>query len=191
MTPQFFKTPIHLRRWLEKNHASATELWIGMYRKASGKGGITYDEALEEALCFGWIDGVRKRLDDESYVQRFTPRTAKSYWSAVNIKRVAELKSAGRMHASGLATFERRDASKTGAYSFERQNAKLEPAHEKQFRAKAKAWAFFESQAPWYRRVAVHWVTSAKKEETRQRRLETLIKDSAAGRRIGLLKQNP
>ena len=190
MTPRFFKTPGHLRRWLEKNHASATELWIGMYRKASGKGGMSYEEALEEALCFGWIDGLRKRLDEESYVQRFTPRTANSYWSAVNITRVTELKAAGRMHAAGDAAFERRDKSRTGAYSFERQTAKLEPTHEAQFQANTKAWTFFASQAPWYRRVAVHWVTSAKRAETRQRRLETLIKDSAAGRRIGLVKQN-
>jgi uncharacterized protein YdeI (YjbR/CyaY-like superfamily) len=186
--PTFFKTADRLRRWLEKNHASATELWIGFYRKASGKGGITYEQALEEALCFGWIDGVRKRLDDEAYVQRFTPRTAKSYWSAVNIKRVEGLKAAGRMHEAGLAAFERRDRSKTEAYSFERQHAQLDPASEKQFRANAKAWSFFQSQAPWYRRVVIHWVSSAKKEETRQRRLAVLISDSAAGQRINLLK---
>lgn len=189
MEATFFKTRSHLRRWLEKNHASAKELWIGMYRKASGKGGVSYDEALEEALCFGWIDGVRKRFDDESYVQRFTPRTARSYWSAVNIKRAGELKKAGRMHASGLAAFARRDSERTERYSFERQHAALDPTQEKQFRANARAWDYFESEAPWYRRVAVHWVTSAKKEDTRQRRLDTLIRDSAAKRRIGLLQQ--
>lgn len=190
MRPTFFKTPGHLRRWLEKNHASVSELWVGFYRKASGKGGITYEQALEEALCFGWIDGVRRRLDDEAYVQRFTPRTAKSYWSAVNIKRVEGLKASGRMHAAGLAAFERRDEAKTEKYSFERQNPKLDASLEKRFRANRKAWTFFESQPPGYRRLAVHWVTSAKKEDTRQRRLATLIQDSAAGRRIGLLKQN-
>ena len=190
MRPTFFTTPNHLRRWLEKNHASTTELWIGLYRKASGKGGITYEQALEEALCFGWIDGIRKRLDDDAYVQRFTPRTAMSSWSAVNIERVEGLTAAGRMHAAGLAAFDRRDKAKAETNSFERQTAKLDAALEKQFRANTKAWVFFESQPPGYRRLATHWVTSAKKEETRQRRLETLIRDSAAGRRIGLLKQN-
>ena len=187
MEPTFFKTPGDLRRWLERNHASATELWIGMYRKASGKGGVTYKEALDEALCIGWIDGVRKRLDEESFVQRFTPRRPDSYWSAVNIKRAQELIEAGRMHATGRAAFERRDSLKAEKYSFERQNAKLDPGMEKRFRANPRAWAFFESQPPGYRRLIAHWVTSAKKEETRQRRLETLIKESAARRRVGLL----
>jgi uncharacterized protein YdeI (YjbR/CyaY-like superfamily) len=185
MVPTFFKTPRHFRRWLEKNHASATELWIGFYRKASGRGGLTYEQALEEALCFGWIDGVRRRQDDEAYVQRFTPRTAKSYWSAVNIKRAETLKGAGRMHEAGLAAFERRDTARTKAYSFERETAKLDRAQQRQFRANDRAWTFFESQPPGYRRLATHYVTSAKKEETRQRRLETLIRDSAAGRRLG------
>jgi uncharacterized protein YdeI (YjbR/CyaY-like superfamily) len=183
--PTFFKTASEFRRWLEKHHASATELWMGFYRKASGKAAITYHEALDEALCFGWIDGVRRRLDDEAYVQRFTPRTARSYWSAVNIRRVEGLIAAGRMHPAGLAAFERRDAAKAERYSFERKNAAFDAALEKKFRANRKAWAFFESQPPGYRRVATHWVASAKKEETRQRRLETLIKESAAGRRLG------
>ena len=187
MEPTFFKTPGDLRRWLERNHASATELWIGMYRKASGKGGVTYKEALDEALCIGWIDGVRKRLDEESFVQRFTPRRPDSYGSAVNIKRAQELIEAGRMHATGLAAFERRDSLKAEKYSFERQNAKLDPGMEKRFRANPRAWAFFESQPPGYRRLIAHWVTSAKREETRQRRLEALIKESAARRRVGLL----
>jgi uncharacterized protein YdeI (YjbR/CyaY-like superfamily) len=189
MAPVFFKTPAEFRRWLETHHDTARELWIGMYRKASGRGGITYREALDEALCFGWIDGVRKRLDDLSYVQRFSPRKAASYWSAVNTRRAHELRGAGRMHAAGLAAFDRRDGAKTERYSFERAEARLDAAMEKQFRARAKAWTFFQAQAPWYRRVVTHWVTSAKREETRQRRLAALIKDSAAGRRIGLLGQ--
>lgn len=187
MKPRFFKTPGDLRRWLERNHASATELWIGMYKKASGKGGVTYKEALDEALCFGWIDGVRKRLDEKAFVQRFTPRRPNSYWSAVNIKRAEELTEAGQMHAAGRAAFERRDSAKAEKYSFERQNAKLDQGMEKRFRANPRAWAFFESQPPGYRRLIAHWVTSAKKEETRQRRLEALIKESAARRRVGLL----
>jgi len=162
---------------------------VGFYRKDSGKGGITYKQALDEALCFGWIDGVRRRLDEEAYVQRFTPRTAKSYWSAINIARATELKKTGRMHAAGAAAFDRRDKGTAARYSFERQAAQLEPGAEEAFRANRKAWEFFQANAPWYRRVAIHWVTSAKKEETRQRRLETLIRDSAAGRRIGLLQQ--
>lgn len=160
-----------------------------MYKVSAGKRGITYKEALDEALCFGWIDGVRKSVDDESYMQRFSPRTARSYWSAVNTKRVGELKKLGRMHASGRAAFERRDKAATARYSFERENPAFEPGAEKQFRANKPAWKYFESEAPWYRRVAVHYVTSAKKPETRQRRLEVLIADSAAGRRIGMLPQ--
>lgn len=188
MKPRFFRTPAALRRWLEKNHARSSELWIGMYKKSSGKGGVTYKEALDEALCFGWIDGVRKRLDDEAFVQRFTPRTAKSYWSAVNIRRANELSVAGQMHAAGAAAFERRDKAAAERYSFERRTAAFDAAAEKEFRANAKAWSWFQSQAPWYRRVTAHWVSSAKRPDTRQRRLEMLIRDSEAGRRINLLR---
>ena len=184
MKPTFFKSASHLRRWLEKNHAVSSELWLGMYKKASGKGGVTYKDALDESLCFGWIDGVRKRLNEESFVQRFTPRRTGSYWSAVNVRRARELIEGGRMHAAGRAAFERRDAARTERYSFERQNVTLDAAAERQFRANAKAWAFFQSDAPWYRKVVTHWVSSAKRPETRQRRLETLIRDAAAGRRI-------
>jgi uncharacterized protein YdeI (YjbR/CyaY-like superfamily) len=187
--PTFFRTPDAFRRWLERHHAAKTELWVGFYKAASGRGGLTYTDALDEALCFGWIDGVRKRLDAEAFVQRFSPRTAKSYWSAVNTTRVLALKKAGRMHAAGLAAFERRDRATSGRYSFERAGAALPPADEKRFRANRKAWAYFEAEAPWYRRVVAHWVTSAKREETRQRRLDRLIADSAAGRRIGLLPE--
>lgn len=186
VTPRFFKTRRAFRQWLETHHASAKELWVGFHRKASGKGGITYKEALDEALCFGWIDGVRRRLDASSFVQRFSPRRAKSYWSAVNTKRAHELQAAGMMHAAGQAAFNRRDGA-AAQYSFERQAAALDAPAEKRFRANRKAWRFFEQQAPWYRRVAIHWVTSAKRQETRHRRLETLIADSAAGRRIGLV----
>ena len=186
MKPRFFTGRSDFRRWLEKNHASAPELWVGFYKVSSGRGGLTYLEALEEALCFGWIDGVRHRVDAQSFSQRFSPRRAKSYWSAVNIRRAEQLKAAGLMHDAGLAAFERRDGA-SDRYSFERAPAALDPAAEKRFRANRRAWSFFESQAPWYRRVALHWVTSAKREETRARRLETLIRDSAGGRRIGLV----
>ena len=186
MTPRFFRNQAAFRRWLEKNHASSRELWVGMHKVSSGKGGLTYPEALEEALCFGWIDGVRRRVDEYSFVQRFTPRTPKSYWSAVNTRRALELTAAGRMHSSGLAAFERRDKA-PGRYSFERRTAAFDPAAEKRFRANRAAWRFFTSQAPWYQRVAIHYVTSAKREDTRARRLERLIQDSAAARRIGLV----
>ena len=189
MNVVYFKSPTEFRRWLSKNHDKASEVWIGMYKVSSAKKGITYKEALDEALCFGWIDGVRKSVDAESYTQRFSPRTAKSYWSAVNTKRVGELEKLGRMHEAGLLAFERRDKAATARYSFERESAAFDPAALKQFKANRKAWRYFESEAPWYRRVVTHWVTSAKKPETRQRRLETLIKDSAGGRRIGLLGQ--
>ena len=185
--PVYFKTAAHLRRWLDRNHDKVRELWVGMYRKASGKGGITYREALDEALCFGWIDGVRKRFDAESFVQRFSPRTTNSYWSVVNTRRALELKAAGRMHRAGLAAFDRRDKAKTERHSFEREGARLDPASERRFRANPAAWAFFEAQAPSYRRVITHWVTSAKKEQTKERRLAALIEDSAAGRRTGLV----
>lgn len=187
MRATFFTTPTAFRRWLEKHHASAAELWLGMYKVGSGKRSVTYKEALDEALCFGWIDGVRKRIDDAAFIQRFTPRTPTSYWSAVNTKRALELQKAGRMHAAGLAAFARRDRARTERYSFERASAAFAPEDVKRFRANRKAWAYFEAEAPWYRRVVVHWVTSAKKDETRQRRLDRLIADCAAGRRIGSL----
>jgi uncharacterized protein YdeI (YjbR/CyaY-like superfamily) len=186
MRPTFFRTPAAFRRWLEKNHGRCEELWVGFYKKASGKGGLTYPEALDEALCFGWIDGVRKRLDDVAFVQRFTPRRPRSYWSAVNIHRVAELQKAGRMAPAGIAAFERRTKATPIRYSFERTApATLAPEFEAKFRQNAEAWSYFEREAPWYRRVALHWVISAKREDTRRRRLEMLIKDCAAGRRIG------
>jgi uncharacterized protein YdeI (YjbR/CyaY-like superfamily) len=186
VTPRFFRSQAAFRRWLEKNHATSTELWVGMHKVSSGKGGLTYLEALEEALCFGWIDGVRRRFDEHSFAQRFTPRRPMSYWSAVNRRRAEALKAAGRMHPSGAAAFERRDKG-SARYSFERRATAFDSAADKRFRANRAAWQFFSSQAPWYQRVAIHWVTSAKREETQARRLETLIRDSAAGRRIGLV----
>jgi len=183
----FFRSQSAFRRWLEKHHGEARELWVGFFRKESGKGGITYPEALDEALCFGWIDGLRKRVDEASYAIRFTPRKADSIWSAVNIKRVDELTKLGRMKAPGLAAFKSRDVQKAQRYSYERNNCKLDPAHEKLFKANAKAWEFFRAQAPGYQRTATWWVVSAKKEETRLKHLATLIQDSENGRKIGPL----
>ena len=190
MTPTFFTSRQKFRAWLAKHHSSEAELWIGFYRKASGRGGITYDEALEESLCFGWIDGVRKRLDDEAYVQRFTPRRAGSYWSAVNVKRANELIARKRMTAAGRRAFERRDTAATAKYSFERAAPSFTAAHLKVFRSHRAAWEFFQSQPPGYRRLMTFWVVSAKKDETRTKRLTALMETSAAARRIPLLGSN-
>lgn len=182
--PLFFKTPGEFRRWLTKNHASHRELWLGMYKKASGKRGITYKEALDEALCFGWIDGVRKSFDDESFVQRFTPRKAKSYWSAVNSRRAKELIAEKRMAPAGLAAFEARDASATARYSFERAEPAFDRAQLRQFKANKAAWTYFEAQPAGYRRLMTFYVTSARKAETQAQRLERLIQASAGRRRL-------
>jgi uncharacterized protein YdeI (YjbR/CyaY-like superfamily) len=187
MTPTFFRSSAEFRAWLEKNHSYETELLVGFYRKESGKAGITYPEALDEALCLGWIDGVRKRLDDASYTVRFTPRKPGSIWSAVNTRRVAELIKAGRMHAAGQKEFEQRDRRRTKLYSYERETAKLEGEYEPRFRANQKAWEFYQAQPQGYRRVSAFWVMSAKREETRMRRLQQLIESSAKGRRIDML----
>jgi uncharacterized protein YdeI (YjbR/CyaY-like superfamily) len=187
----FFAAPADWRKWLEKNHDKVPELLVGFYKKGSGKPSITWPESVDEALCFGWIDGVRRTIDDESYSIRFTPRRARSVWSNVNTRRVTELTKQGRMHATGLETFKARDPKRSGIYAFEqrKENQKLAPEYEAKLKANKKAWAFFQSQAPWYQRTVSRWVMSAKKEETKLRRLEALIKDSAALRRIGPLKR--
>jgi len=171
MKPLFFPTAAAFRSWLEKNHATVSELFIGFYRKESGKGGISYREALDEALCFGWIDGVRKRFDEASYTIRFTPRKPDSIWSAVNTSRIGELVKQGRVHPAGQHVFDRHDPKKSELYSYERATCQLDGAYEKKFRANKKAWEFYQAQAPWYRRTSAWWVVSAKREETRQRRL--------------------
>jgi uncharacterized protein YdeI (YjbR/CyaY-like superfamily) len=184
---KFFRESPALRKWLDANHSRADELWIGFYKKASGKGGITYHEALDEALCFGWIDGIRKSIDADSFAQRFTPRRARSVWSNVNIAKVNKLIAEGRMTERGLAEFEKRSPDRTAMYSFERDSVAFPPALEKKFRAKRKAWNFFESQPPYYRRLATWWVVSARRDDTRQRRLLQLINDSSAERRVAAL----
>ena len=185
--PRFFATPAAWRAWLSKNHARAGELWVGFHKKGSGRPSVTYPEALDEALCFGWIDGVRKRLDDTSYTVRFTPRKRDSYWSAVNTRRVAELTRAGRMAPPGVAAFERRDARRTAEYSFERETAALTRADQRAFRAAPGAWAFFRAQPPSYQRTSTWWITAAKRDQTRQRRLAELVAACAAGRRLDWL----
>jgi uncharacterized protein YdeI (YjbR/CyaY-like superfamily) len=185
MHATFFPTPAKFRAWLAKHHDTSRELWVGFYKKSSGEPSITWPEAVDEALCVGWIDGVRKSIDDVSYAIRFTPRKPRSNWSAVNVARVAELTRAGRMQPSGLAAFEARAPERTGIYAYEqRKTAELDAASEKTFRANKTAWDFFQAQPPWYRQTAIWWVVSAKKEETRRSRLATLVDDSAQGRTI-------
>lgn len=179
-----FRDALSWRAWLAENHATAREVWVGFYRKDSGKGGITYAEALDEALCFGWIDGVRRKVDDSRYTNRFTPRKAGSYWSDVNTRRARELIQVGRMAAPGLAAFEARDAQRTARYSFERASATFDPKLVAAFRRNKPAWTFWEAQPPSYRKMATWFVVSAKREETRLRRLETLIARCAAGERL-------
>jgi uncharacterized protein YdeI (YjbR/CyaY-like superfamily) len=181
-TPVFFATPAEFRAWLEANHKTAHELWVGFYRKDSGRQSITWPEVVDEALCFGWIDGIRKRIDAISYMNRLTPRRRTSTWSAVNIARVSELTKQKRMRPAGLAAFAQRSEAKSGIYAYEqRKNAAFDPAAEKQFKANVEAWKFFQAQPASYRQTATWWVISAKREETRQKRLATLIEDSANG----------
>jgi uncharacterized protein YdeI (YjbR/CyaY-like superfamily) len=184
VTPTFFKTPAAFRAWLEKHHDSENELWVGFFKVKSGKGGMVYRQALDEALCYGWIDGMVRRVDEDSYMQRFTPRSPKSNWSQVNLGRAQELIAAGLMRPPGLAAFERRAADASPAYSFEQRTASFSPEQQKRLKANRAAWQFFSGQPQYYRRLATWWVTSAKREETRERRLATLIEDSAAGRRL-------
>lgn len=188
MKPTFFKSPSALSLWLEANHDKANELLVGFYRKDSGKGGITYPEALDEALCFGWIDGIRRRHDESSYTVRFTPRAAGSIWSEINKKRVGDLTALGRMHVAGQKVFDGRNKAKSNQYSYDRAHCKLKGAFEKKFRAAKKAWDFYQAQAPWYRRTSCWWVMSAKQEPTRLRRLSQLIEDSGHGLRIKPLR---
>ena len=177
MKPTFFRDAAAFHRWLEKNHDSSHELIVGFHRKGSGKPSVTYPEALDEALCFGWIDGVRRRLDDTSYTVRFTPRREQSNWSWVNIARVGVLTAAGRMQPAGSAAFERRDETKSDLYSREARSRGFDEKTERRVRADPRAWAFFQAQSPWFQRNVSFWVMSAKREETRARRLASLIED--------------
>ncbi len=183
---KIFNSSAEFREWLESNHDRVGELWLGFHNKRTDKQSITYRQALDEALCFGWIDGVRKSINETTYKQRFTPRKAKSYWSAVNIRRIGELAKLGRVAPAGVNAFERR-TSDSGKYSFESRPKALPSAYKKRFKANRAAWEFFQAQAPWYQRTCSFWVVSAKQEATRQRRLATLIRDSAQRRRLRML----
>jgi uncharacterized protein YdeI (YjbR/CyaY-like superfamily) len=184
MKPRYFKSQADFRRWLEAHHASAPELLVGFYKKDSGKGGLAYKEAVDEALCFGWIDGIKKRVDESSYTHRFTPRRRGSIWSAINLKRMKELIASGLVSKAGLETYEGRDPKKAGLYSFENRPQAFDAAIENTFRANARAWTFFLAQPPGYRKVCTFFVMGAKKEETRLRRLELLMKLSSKGQRL-------
>ena len=192
MHPIFFGSPEEFRAWLEEHHATATELLVGFHKKSTGRPTMTWTESVREALCFGWIDGIRRSLGDESYTIRFTPRKLRSNWSSLNVRHVEELIREGRMTPAGLAAYEARTPGRTGVYAFEQRHAaRLEPDQEERFRADPKAWEFFQAQPASYRQTAIYWVVSAKREETRARRLATLISDSAAGRRLARLTPQP
>ena len=182
MQPTFFATPADFRKWLEEHHETARELLVGFHKKGSGKPSITWPESVDQALCFGWIDGIRKRIDDESYTIRFTPRKTRSIWSAVNIKRMQELIDQGLARPAGRRAFEAREENRSGIYSYEQRPEALDEPYASRLRENPAAAEFFESRPASYRRAAIWWVVSAKKEETRLKRLGQLIEDSAGGR---------
>jgi uncharacterized protein YdeI (YjbR/CyaY-like superfamily) len=190
MDLEFFPTAADFRRWLEEHHATAQELWVGYYKVGSGIPSLTWAEAVDQALCFGWIDGVRHAIDGISYKNRFTPRRPRSNWSARNIARVEALKAQGLMTRAGLAAYEARLKDRSEVYSNEQRPTELEGPYLEKLQENDAAWAFWQGQPPWYRRAATWWVISAKKEETRLRRFEQLIADSAAGRTVPPLRRN-
>ncbi len=185
MSPTYFESAEHFRAWLEDNHRTATELIVGFRKVGSGLPSITWPESVDEALCFGWIDGLRKRIDDSSYLIRFTPRRTGSIWSLVNLAKVKELSAQGRMRPAGIAAYEARSSKKTGVYSFEQQQAVvLAPAEVQEFKKNKVAWGYFEAAAPSYKKVITYWVISAKQPATRLRRLAELIEACAESRRL-------
>jgi uncharacterized protein YdeI (YjbR/CyaY-like superfamily) len=184
MKPTFFPTALEFREWLARHHASERELLVGFFKKGSGEPSITWPESVDEALCFGWIDGIRKRIDDRSYTIRFTPRKPGSIWSKVNISRARELIEQGRVHPAGLAAFEARRENRSGVYSYEQRRPQLEPPYDQLLRQDHAAWDFFQSQPPSYRKAVSWWIVSAKREDTRLRRLEKLRDYSARAQRI-------
>jgi uncharacterized protein YdeI (YjbR/CyaY-like superfamily) len=188
MKPTFFATPSKFRAWLKEHHAEAREVWVGFYKKDSGKPSITWPESVDQALCFGWIDGIRKSVDASSYTIRFTPRKPDSTWSAINIKRAKELAGQGLMSPAGLKAFEKRSDEKSAIYSYEqRRSAQLSAADSRRFRANSRAWAFYQSLPAWYRRITAWGIISAKKEETRAKRLNALIQSSERGESVAPL----
>lgn len=184
MEPTFFKTPANFRKWLEKNHLTANELIVGFYKTTSGKASITWPQSVDEALCFGWIDGVRKSIDEESYLIRFTPRKPTSIWSSINIKKIEELSKQGLVKPMGIEAFNKRKENKSGIYIHENESAVLKPTYEKKFKANKKAWEFFQKQAPFYKKLMIGRIMNAKQEATQIKRLEATIAASNEGKRI-------
>ena len=184
MTPTFFSTPEKFRAWLEKHHQTETELLVGFYKVNSKKPSMSWSESVDQALCFGWIDGVRKSIDEESYTIRFTPRKKTSIWSAINIKKIEELSKAGLMKNAGLKAFKLRSEERSGIYSHEKEPSLLTPEFEKQFKSNQIAWDYFNQQAPSYKKVMIHWIMSAKQEKTQISRLEKAINVSAEQKRM-------
>jgi uncharacterized protein YdeI (YjbR/CyaY-like superfamily) len=182
---RFFASPDELRDWFDANHATADELWLGYHKKATGRPTISWSDAVDEALCVGWIDSIRYALDDERSAQRFTPRRKGSIWSALNVRKVAELTAQGRMRPAGLAAFDARDAGKTAIYSYERETAALTDDEVAHIRANGDAWADWQRRPPSYKRNVTYWIASAKKPETRARRLDALVAACAAGEEVG------
>jgi uncharacterized protein YdeI (YjbR/CyaY-like superfamily) len=186
--PIFFSSPQEFYDWLEEHHETESEVYVGFYKTHTGKRAMTWSESVDQALCFGWIDGRTNAIDEDRYMQRFTPRRPGGNWSKINVEKVAKLKEAGLMRPAGLAAFERRTEERTGVYSFER-DTQLAPEYDARLRANRAAAEYFESRPPWYRRTAIHLVMSAKREETRERRLAQLIEDSANGVDIKQLRR--
>lgn len=187
--PTFFPTPDDFRKWLKENHEEETELWVGYYKKATGRPSITWPESVDQALCFGWIDGIRKKWNEEAYQVRFTPRKPNSHWSHVNIKRIEELKKAKLVTPSGLEAYAKRDPENTGKASFEQKNVALSADFEKRLKANKKAWEYFNNKlAPSYRKQSIHWVMSAKREVTREKRFQTLLNCSEEQSKVPPLK---
>lgn len=184
MKPTFFASPLHFRKWLEQNHKKETELFVGFYKVGTTKACMTWSQSVDQALCFGWIDGVRKSIDQESYCIRFTPRRSTSIWSAINIKKIEELSKAGLMKPEGQKAFSLRSENKSKIYSHEKEPSVLDKNFEKEFKKNKIAWKFFESQAPSYKKVMIHWIMTAKQEKTRASRLEKTIKLSEQEKRM-------
>ena len=184
----FFKDAKTFRRWLERNHHKQTELWVGYYKKGTGRPSLTWPESVDQALCYGWIDGIRKSIDQQSYRIRFTPRKPRSIWSAVNIAKMQKLKKAGLVTPAGLAAFDKKSIERSRVYSYERETAELSEEFERKIRANKKAWRFWQDLSPYARKATTHWVTSARKEETRLRRLAVLIESAEAGLKVPSLR---
>lgn len=184
MKPLFFETAAAFRKWLQKNHTSETAVIVGYYKAGTSKPSMNWSESVDQALCFGWIDGVRRSIDEESYCNRFTPRKPKSNWSAININKVETLKKKGLMQPAGLAAYEKRQESKSKIYSYEKEAAQLDTNSERIFKSSKKAWNWFNEQAPYYKRLSIHWVMDARQEVTKLKRLAELVADSEAALKL-------